>query len=70
MLSHLTHPRSSPNDFLEEIVFADKPKLPHPVHIRFRREWLSTRQPQVALWRDKGEHEGPLDDYLGFPSHP
>lgn len=38
MLSYLTHPRSSPNDFVEEILLAEKPRLPHPVHIRFRRE--------------------------------
>lgn len=37
MLSHLTHPRSSPNDFLEEVLFVEKPKLPHAVHIRFER---------------------------------
>lgn len=37
MVSHLTHPHASPNDFLEEILWAEKPKLPHRVHIRYQR---------------------------------
>ena len=45
----VTHPQASPNDFLEEIMWADKPKIPHKVHIRFKqidREEPTSRRPK------------------------
>jgi hypothetical protein len=49
IVSYLTHPQASPNDFLEEIMWADKPKIPHKVHIRFKqidREEPTSRRPK------------------------
>lgn len=37
MLSWLTHPRSDPNGFLAQMRGEDRPKLPHPVHVRFKQ---------------------------------